>query len=205
MILRESLEAETLVSRFLDFARPLELNDTPFDIAHMLLEVIETHKNKYSDINYHFKNDSTRNSVNGDRLLLKQAVSNIVDNASRACGGRGTIDISLNADNKALHIDIADDGPGIPEDIGDKVFAPFYSTSPSGTGLGLPLARKIVLLHEGYLGFDRNPDGGTVFRISLPLSRYISVVFRQIRCLSLSILIYCRLKKWRIPANDIYQ
>ncbi len=174
LILRESLEAETLVSRFLDFARPLELNDTPFDIEHMLLEVIETHKNKYHEINYHFNSDSARNSVNGDRLLLKQAVCNIVDNASQACSGRGTINISLTADDKALHIDIADDGPGIPDDIGDKIFAPFYSTNPSGTGLGLPLARKIALLHEGYLEFNKNPNGGTVFRISLPSSRSYS-------------------------------
>ncbi len=171
LILRESLEAETLVSRFLDFARPLELNDGPFDIEDMLLEVIAIHKNKYTNINYCFNNDSGKDVLNGDRLLLKQAISNIVDNASRACDGQGTINVNLRAADKAFHIDIVDDGPGIPDDIGDKIFAPFYSTSPSGTGLGLPLARKIILLHEGYLGFEKNPNGGTVFSISLPLSR----------------------------------
>ena len=171
LVLKEALEAETLVSRFLDFARPLAINNEIFDISGMLSNLIDSYEHKYSNINYYFKSDAGRILINGDSLLLKQAVSNIIDNASRACGDRGEVKINLVIDGKSLRVEIYDTGPGISDDVGDKVFAPFYSTSPSGTGLGLPLARKIVLLHEGFLGYDRRPEGGTVFTITLPLSQ----------------------------------
>ncbi|MCP4705254.1 MAG: ATP-binding protein, partial [candidate division Zixibacteria bacterium] len=107
--------------------------------------------------------------IEGDQLLLKQALSNIVDNASKSYDtGIGQITIKyLHSDENAI-LEIIDNGSGILEIDKDNIFTPFYSGSPSGSGLGLPLAQKIIVSHKGFIDFKDNPDGGTIFTILFP-------------------------------------
>jgi signal transduction histidine kinase len=102
---------------------------------------------------------------------LNQVWTNLLDNAIGALGDAGTITVSTTADNGCVRVDIADDGPGIPEDVRSRVFDPFFTTKPpgSGTGMGLDTARRIVeQRHKGSLTFDTG-EGGTVFHVWLPV------------------------------------
>lgn len=169
-LLGESLEAELLVARFLDFARPLVINPEPLEVGELLENVVSSVQEKHKNINIRIENDSAiKETISGDALFLKQAVGNIVDNSCQAVKEEGgLVTISVIADEGYAEIRVADNGCGIPEENREKIFTPFFSGSPSGSGLGLPLARKIINLHKGKLTFDSQPGRGTTFYIRLP-------------------------------------
>jgi signal transduction histidine kinase len=104
---------------------------------------------------------------------LNQVWTNLLDNAIDALGEQGTITISTRADGECAVVEIADDGPGIPEELAGRIFDPFFTTKDvgQGTGLGLATARRIVVeRHDGSLTLDSRP-GRTVFRVRLPFSQ----------------------------------
>jgi PAS domain S-box-containing protein len=107
-------------------------------------------------------------SVTVDREKIEQAVLNLVLNALEAMPGGGELTLRAEHENGKLDVLVADSGPGIPSDIQDHVFRPYFSTKGAGTGIGLALAEKLVRQHEGQIGFRTGPSG-TTFRISLPL------------------------------------
>ena len=72
-------------------------------------------------------------------------------------------------EHETAHVWIWDEGKGIPEEVMDQIFEPFYSTSPEGTGLGLPIARRIARAHGGDLVIQSDPDEGTTAQVTLPL------------------------------------
>jgi signal transduction histidine kinase len=101
---------------------------------------------------------------------LNQVWTNLLDNAIDALGERGTITIATRSDGDCAVVEIADDGPGIPEELTTRVFEPFFTTKDvgQGTGLGLATARRIVVeRHDGSLTLDSRP-GRTVFVVRLP-------------------------------------
>jgi two-component system sensor histidine kinase DctS len=67
-----------------------------------------------------------------------------------------------------LEFSVADHGPGIPDDVAQQLFTPFFTTKAEGMGLGLSLCRTVVEQHGGFLGFEPNPPQGTIFRFTLP-------------------------------------
>jgi signal transduction histidine kinase len=102
---------------------------------------------------------------------LNQVWTNLLDNAIDALGAQGTITITTRRDGGCAAIDVADDGPGIPAAIRDRVFDSFFTTKEvgAGTGLGLATARSIVVdRHDGSLTLESQP-GRTVFHVRLPL------------------------------------
>lgn len=112
--------------------------------------------------------------IKGDRVQLQQVITNLIVNAMDAvtgCAGRvRKVDIeAVRAGNRA-EVSIRDDGPGIPSDQVKRVFEPFFTTKPEGMGMGLAIARTIVEAHGGRISAENLPNGGALFRISLPLS-----------------------------------
>jgi signal transduction histidine kinase len=104
---------------------------------------------------------------------LNQVWTNLLDNAIDALGERGTITIATHADGDCAVVEIADDGPGIPEELAGRIFDPFFTTKDvgQGTGLGLATARRIVVeRHDGSLTLDSQP-GRTVFTVRLPFTQ----------------------------------
>ena len=102
---------------------------------------------------------------------LNQVWTNLLDNAIDALGETGTLTIATRRDGDCALVEIADDGPGIPQEMLDRVFDPFFTTKGvgEGTGLGLDTARRIVVdRHRGSITAESEP-GRTVFRVSLPL------------------------------------
>ena len=104
---------------------------------------------------------------------LNQVWTNLIDNAIDAMDGAGTLRVSTSATDRDVVVEIADSGPGIPDDVLPHVFEPFFTTKDvgRGTGLGLDISRRIIVdRHGGDISVTRVGDE-TVFRVSLPLSR----------------------------------
>ncbi|HEY2141390.1 MAG TPA: ATP-binding protein [Solirubrobacteraceae bacterium] len=104
---------------------------------------------------------------------LNQVWTNLLDNAIDALGERGTITIATRSDGDCAVVEIADDGPGVPDELAGRIFDPFFTTKDvgHGTGLGLATARRIVVdRHDGSLTLDARP-GCTIFRVRLPFTQ----------------------------------
>lgn len=102
-----------------------------------------------------------------DAIRIEQVLLNLVLNALTAMPEGGTITIRLRSDSEFVEVDVADTGSGIPEDLLDKIFDPYFTTRSTGTGMGLALCEKIVRQHEGTIDVVSGPDG-TVFTVVLP-------------------------------------
>jgi len=103
---------------------------------------------------------------------LNQVWTNIIDNAIDAMGGQGALTIRTYRDGEEATVEIADNGPGIPEEIQSRIFDPFFTTKDvgEGTGLGLDVARRIVTSRcDGQIDFSCSPSG-TVFRVHIPIA-----------------------------------
>jgi len=129
------------------------------------------HKLKHTQIKVKRDYDKTLPPLMMYGSELNQVWTNLLDNAIGALGEDGAIRITTSADNGCIKVDIADDGPGIPEDARSHIFDPFFTTKApgAGTGMGLDTARRIVeQRHCGSISFDTG-DGGTTFHVWLPL------------------------------------
>jgi len=122
--------------------------------------------------------------IEGDHTQLCQVFTNLIANAFEAIEGRGQVAIaaSLSATEpdpelgltsdppEAIVIDVADNGPGVPPALSDRIYDPFFTTKVKGTGLGLGIVRKIVDAHDGRIDLSSSPETGTRFRVTLPVS-----------------------------------
>ncbi|HEY5198576.1 MAG TPA: ATP-binding protein [Solirubrobacteraceae bacterium] len=131
------------------------------------------HKLKHTSIELkrHYDRTLPKLTVRGSEL--NQVWTNLLDNAIDALGQTGTIEITTRRDGTCAIVEITDDGPGIPPDIGDHVFDSFFTTKDvgQGTGLGLATAQRVVVdRHDGSLRFESKP-GQTTFRVSLPFTQ----------------------------------
>ena len=107
-----------------------------------------------------------------DRVQIQQVLLNLIRNAMEAMDGCATRDLTIGASPQVDHIivSVADTGFGIPREIEAKLFQPFITTKPEGMGIGLSVCRTIVEAHSGRLWMERRPEGGSVFRFTLPTS-----------------------------------
>jgi two-component system, NtrC family, sensor kinase len=108
---------------------------------------------------------------------LNQAFLNLLMNACDAIGDSGRITIRTRAENGHVRLEFEDDGPGIPADVRDRVFEPFYTTKPvgQGTGLGLSLTHGIIERHAGRIWVESDSGVGTRFVIELPLRGAVQI------------------------------
>jgi len=107
--------------------------------------------------------------VAADSDLLKIVFLNLLVNGAHAMGGRGEISVSVTSSERLCFVSFRDRGPGIPPDIRDKVFTPFFTTKARGTGLGLPTAKRLIEAQRGTISIDCPPDGGTTVTVQLPV------------------------------------
>ncbi len=111
-------------------------------------------------------------AVIADRVQVQQVLLNLIRNAVEAMEGRDTkrLIISVESADGMVTISVADTGPGLSEDMRDRLFQPFVTTKEDGMGIGLSVCRTIIEAHGGRIVADVNPDGGTVFRFTLPIA-----------------------------------
>jgi signal transduction histidine kinase len=106
-----------------------------------------------------------------DRTLLRQAILNLVKNGLEALSRGGELTIGSRATEQGVEIVVADTGPGITAEVGERLFEQFFTTKPQGTGLGLSISRQIIEEHGGDLAWANRPGGGAEFTIRLPSTR----------------------------------
>jgi PAS domain S-box-containing protein len=107
--------------------------------------------------------------VSADPEILKIVFHNLLVNGAHAMRGRGRIEVAVTARDGTCDISFADAGPGIPAEIRDKIFTPFFTTKSRGTGLGLPTARRLIEAHRGRIDVHCPAEGGTRVIVQLPI------------------------------------
>ncbi len=112
--------------------------------------------------------DSNIDFIYGDADQLKQVVLNVILNAFQAVGEEGKVRIKTSQDRQKIYIEITDNGPGIPPEVGEHIFDLYFTTKADGGGIGLALCKKIVEAHEGRIWFRSMPGKGATFTIALP-------------------------------------
>lgn len=155
-----------IISDFLSFARPAEIALSDVDLKKMIENSIITLVNGRDNIKTHLDIENLP-IIKGDEILLRQAFVNLIQNAVEAMPAGGELAIRSSTGD-FLDVTVSDTGPGITEDMVDKIFLPFFTTKDRGTGLGLSLVQKIILSHGGSISVDGSTRGAT-FRIRLPL------------------------------------
>ena len=178
VIIRETLRCREIVRNLLDFAKQTRPR---FGLAS-LNEVIEntvalvSRLAIFKDIRLEKALDAGLRPVHGDKHQLQQVILNLLVNAAEGMNGRGTVVIRTGwvADRRECFAEVIDEGPGIPEEMVGKIFEPFFSTKNTTQGLGLAVSWGIVDRHGGRIHVADRPEGGTVFRVSLPESEETS-------------------------------
>jgi two-component system sensor kinase FixL len=111
-------------------------------------------------------------SILADKIEIQQVLLNLLRNAAEAVANQESREIALltEANAATLQISVVDNGPGLPDEVRNKLFQPFVSTKKTGMGIGLSICHTIVTAHDGHLWADPNPDGGTIFKFTLPIA-----------------------------------
>jgi signal transduction histidine kinase len=148
------------IERLLSFARPVELNAEPVDLRALLAEQAQQLADHAPDVA--FRVDGPRVVINGDRVLLARAFENLLRNAHDAVRQKGGGAVAVTLADAPPTVTIADDGVGFDPAETARLFLPFQSNKPNGFGMGLPLAKKIVLFHGGTLRLAGEPGKGAV-------------------------------------------
>lgn len=160
---------EQIVSQVLHFSREMNAHPEPCDVVHVVREAVELAQSKAHDKPGVSVLCDTPESLEAtiDARLISQAVLNLTQNAIDAVGEAGTVTVTLRPAGDKLSLVIEDTGPGIPADILDRIFNPFFTTKDDGTGLGLSIVHRIVEAHAGVIQAANKPEGGARFEIRL--------------------------------------
>jgi signal transduction histidine kinase len=174
--LREETAAlSQLVTNFLNFARPVTMHPVPVDLSAVVARVRDEFAGEAASLGGSVSVTGRFGRVEGDEILLRQAISNLCRNAIEACAGHGavprvSITGEVDAGTSVQSLRVSDNGPGIDLLRIDKIFQPFFTTKATGTGLGLALAQKILVTHNGRVTAANRPEGGAAFDVRLPLA-----------------------------------
>jgi signal transduction histidine kinase len=174
----------SLINDVLDLAKieagrmELELSDVA--IPELLRSAVSMHSERADrgGIQLALTTDPAEITISGDERRLRQIVFNLLSNAIKFTPSGGRIDVSAQVDDSRLEIAVADTGPGIAAEDIESIFEEFEQTSEGkqaeGTGLGLPLSRKLVELHGGHLWVESQPGRGSTFGFTLPTRQEVS-------------------------------
>jgi PAS domain S-box-containing protein len=177
-IINEAKMANAIVQEVLDFVRPIRLHMEHTGIADAVQAAVQLADTEARRGEIHVDNRLPDGLplIQGDQHQLAQLFTNLLINAYEAMGGRGDVVISARAirlegdadGREAVQVEVTDNGPGMPQDVADRVFDPFFTTKAKGSGLGLSIVRKIVDAHDGQIDLKTAPGRGTTIRVTLP-------------------------------------
>jgi signal transduction histidine kinase len=176
VISEEIRHIDAIVQNFLEFSRPPRLQIqqvSPSSVVDQALQLM-VHRLKSYAVDIHLQRKDPLPEIPIDPEQLKEVLVNLIVNACEAMESDGRIIITeevtqVDALGPCAMLRLADNGPGIPPEILQKVFQPFFTTKEDGTGLGLSIASRIIEEHRGILEIESDQDQGATFRILLPL------------------------------------
>ncbi|MEJ5301483.1 MAG: ATP-binding protein [Thermodesulforhabdaceae bacterium] len=180
IIVDEATRLNSIVTEFLDFARPKDPQFSNIILEDLLDEAISFIENQCKErgvaVRKEYKNGLLKPSmVRADSMLLHRAFYNLFVNALQAMpkGGELTIDIKFNG--QFCEVRISDTGPGIPDHLKEKIFRPFFTTKEKGTGLGLAIVKSVIESHGGEVVVESEEGKGTTLIVRLPFNEKLSV------------------------------
>lgn len=157
-----------LMKDLLLFARPPQPHPIPVEITTLITATADLLVDDPAFTNVRVKVDGTSPPLLADPELLKIVFVNLLVNGAQAMPAGGTIRVSIDAVDGSCRIAFNDSGPGIPADVRQKIFTPFFTTKARGTGLGLPTAKRLVEAHRGNIAIACPAAGGTIVTVQLP-------------------------------------
>lgn len=173
VILQECQRIELLLKDMIHFSRPIALDLSRVDINLMIKEVLKIvqpqAEQKLIALSSNLAGDLP--SLPADKNRIHQVLNNLILNAIQASDPEEQVLVQTQKQKGQILIEIIDRGCGISSACRDRIFNPFFSTKKEGTGMGLAISKRIIELHQGQLFFRDNQPSGTIFCISLPLSR----------------------------------
>ena len=172
--IREQVTAlDALTEEYLAFARfprPQFEEDSVNDMVRAVAEFFRPLATRQG-IEVKVATDPSVPPMEIDRTLLRQAVVNLVKNAFEAVSQGGTVTLTTSRMGETVEISISDSGPGIPPEVGRRLFEQFFTTKPQGTGLGLSITRQIVEEHGGKIRWHSAPGAGATFTVAVPIQK----------------------------------
>ena len=171
----QAQRAGRIIRRVHDFVRKSEPKRAPCDLAEVIDDSIgfieSAAKNRHIRIVREIQ--GMRPELMADQVMLEQVLLNLMRNALEAMNDqpseRRRLTIKLSQLENQMEIRVIDLGPGISTEVQEKLFTPFFSTKAEGMGMGLNICRSIIEFHQGRLWVENNPEGGTIFVITLPI------------------------------------
>ncbi|HEY6292934.1 MAG TPA: ATP-binding protein [Terriglobia bacterium] len=164
-----------IVSRFLDFARPMPIDRKPADILTIVDRSLKAARDGLGGAQVEVEQRYAPNltAVRVDAELCEQVFTNLAVNAYQAMGEKGgRLRVSVRPANSGLRagieVEFEDTGPGVPADLREQIFNPFFTTKRDGIGLGLSIVSKIIDEHGGWIRLVSQPGEGARFRVFLP-------------------------------------
>jgi two-component system sensor histidine kinase PilS (NtrC family) len=170
-ISREVDVMDRIITDFLSFARPTELVISDVDLDELIRNCIRSIEGSAGGIEISCDTEGLP-LIKGDEVLLRQSIFNLLRNAIESMPEGGELKVFSSPGN-GLTLSVSDTGHGIPGNIRDKIFLPFFTTKEHGTGLGLPIVHKVVGSHGGTILVDSS-EKGTTFKITFPGSILVS-------------------------------
>jgi nitrogen fixation/metabolism regulation signal transduction histidine kinase len=170
-IVREEIGTlQRLVEEFSGFAKLPDVKPEPAELGEFVEEFVHTNPQlaEEADVEVHRGGDCP---VTLDRSLMRRVLANLVRNAVEASRPeRARVHLGVARARDRAVLTVADEGPGIPGELRERIFDPYFTTRHEGTGLGLAIVKKIVLQHGGEIAAGAHPGGGASFTITLPLA-----------------------------------
>jgi nitrogen fixation/metabolism regulation signal transduction histidine kinase len=158
-----------IASEFSSFASSPTVQPTSVDIGALLHEIVDPYRAALAEqIQFNIDVPPNLPTVHVDRTLVSRSLTNIIENALHAMGSRGTLSIAASAEASAVHVSVSDTGGGMDADALARAFEPYFSTKASGTGLGLPIAKRNVELNGGTIAVHSELGRGTTVQMTLP-------------------------------------
>jgi len=168
LVVQEINRLTSLVNRLLVFSKPINTDLSEININDLIHQTIDLVKMDNSQIKFieHYGEEISDLLI--DPQAMKQVILNIITNSIQACGGNGTVGVSTSSKSSGeITLRISDSGPGMPEDILNKIYDPFFTTKEDGSGLGLSISYEIIKAHGGQIDFHNEPSGGLTCEIKL--------------------------------------
>ena len=159
----------SLITRFLDFARPLQLRTNTADLSQVLDRAVAAAERDASQVAIYKNYAPEIPPFSFDAELMERVFYNLIRNASQATEPGGAVTVKTRLRNDTVEICVIDRGVGIEPQNLSAIFNPFFTTKPEGVGLGLAISSKIVDQHGGKIAVESEPGNGSVFRVLLPM------------------------------------
>ena len=169
-ILSQVDELRSIASEFSAYSSIPRIDPKPADLVASMADLVEGYRAAPPPgVAVEFETESETLVVRFDAKLLQRAVRNLIENALRASAGGGRVLVRVEQTDGFAKISVLDSGPGVPPDLLARIFDPYFSTHDAGTGLGLPIARRIAEEHGGEITARNRREGGLEVTVALPL------------------------------------